>query len=375
MVAARWALREEGALMHRRFSALTARPLAAAVGGALVVAATSGTLVLAQSLAPAAAAARSAPAAAAARSAPAAAAARLAPAAAAARSAPGSRSGAGSHVAPATHAGPRYYLALGDSLSQGVQPNPAGTSLETNQGYADQLAALERHRAPSLKLVKLGCPGDTTGSMLTGHGNDQIARFFHCVRTGGSQLKAAERFLRAHHRRGQVALVTIDIGANDVDVCSKVPVAQIGSCVTSGVASISHDLPLILAGLRKAAAAGTVLAGMTLYDPVLAGYFSTDVTTRGLASASVALLKQINTGLTGIDAAAGFRTADVAGAFSTYDSTDMVPFGGGSVPTDVARVCTWTWACTPPPQGPNIHANQAGYAVIARALAKVIGRL
>src|SRR5689334_13986934 len=41
---------------------------------------------------------------------------------------------------------PRYYLALGDSLSQGVQPNVNGLSLETNQGYADQLYANVRGR-------------------------------------------------------------------------------------------------------------------------------------------------------------------------------------------------------------------------------------
>jgi hypothetical protein len=32
----------------------------------------------------------------------------------------------------------------------------------------------------------------------------------------------------------------------------------------------------------------------------------------------------------------------------------------------VARICTWTWECAAPPVGPNEHANQAGYAVIAR---------
>jgi len=32
----------------------------------------------------------------------------------------------------------------------------------------------------------------------------------------------------------------------------------------------------------------------------------------------------------------------------------------------VAAVCTWTWECAVPPRGPNEHANQAGYAVIAR---------
>jgi lysophospholipase L1-like esterase len=276
-----------------------------------------------------------------------------------------------SAAAPAT----RYYLALGDSLSQGVQPNTAGESLETAQGYANDLFAFESARIPTLTLVDLGCPGESTGSMLTGNGNATAAGFFHCDRKGGSQLKAAELFLKAHHRRGEVPLVTLDIGANDVDGCAAVPASQIGTCVSTGEASIRHDLPLILRGLKKAAPAGTAFAAMTLYDPVLGNYFSADSTQRSLATASVPLTQQVNNDLTSADAAAGFKTADVAGAFDTYDTTDMVSWESQMIPIDVARVCSWTWACTTPPSGPNIHANKNGYAVIAGAFKKVVGRL
>jgi hypothetical protein len=42
--------------------------------------------------------------------------------------------------APARHKPPvSYYLALGDSLAVGVQPDAAGASVETPSGYADQL--------------------------------------------------------------------------------------------------------------------------------------------------------------------------------------------------------------------------------------------
>ena len=88
---------------------------------------------------------------------------------------------AGSHAAapPAT-----YYLALGDSLSQGVQPDAAGTSVETGQGYADQLYAMLRPSQPTLQLVKLGCPGETTATMI--HGGI-------CHYPGGSQLAPVRR--------------------------------------------------------------------------------------------------------------------------------------------------------------------------------------
>src|SRR5215510_15650850 len=71
----------------------------------------------------------------------------------------------------------RYYLSLGDSLAAGSQP----TGLVTNQGYADQLAALLRAKNPKLRLVKLGCFDETTTTMRTG-GNT------NCSYAQGSQL-------------------------------------------------------------------------------------------------------------------------------------------------------------------------------------------
>ena len=268
----------------------------------------------------------------------------------------------------------RYYLALGDSLSQGVQPDYRGVSLETDQGYADQLLTIERRQIPSLRLVKLGCPGETTTSMLTGHGNEANSKRFHCARTGGSQLTAAERFLRAHHQPGEVVLVTIDIGANDIDGCTA-PGVNVEQCVTAGLASIERNVPRILRGVKDAVPRGTVLAGMTLYNPVLSGYFNTDPSVRALATLSVVFAKLVNDELTAANHAAGYRTADVAGVFKNSDGTVSVSYNGQLVPVNVARVCSWTWACTPPPSGPNIHANKNGYAVIANTFARVIGRL
>src|SRR5579862_5239328 len=113
-----------------------------------------------------------------------------------------------------------YYLALGDSLSQGVQPDAAGTSVETGQGYPDQLYAMLRPSQPTLRLVKLGCPGETTATMI--HGG--ICRY-----PAGSQLAAAVAFLTAH--RGHVRLVTIDIGANDPEDCGWTSLPSITHCV------------------------------------------------------------------------------------------------------------------------------------------------
>src|SRR6516225_8296018 len=116
---------------------------------------------------------------------------------------------AASHGANATTAS-SFYLSLGDSLAQGVQPNAQGFSVETNEGYPDQLFTALKLGNPALKLVKLGCPGETTATMMNGS---------ICSYPAGSQLAQAAAFLASH--RGHVQLVTIDIGANDLNPCLK----------------------------------------------------------------------------------------------------------------------------------------------------------
>ena len=268
---------------------------------------------------------------------------------------------------------PVYYVALGDSLSQGVQPATPplppgvtlGQSIATNQGYADDLYA---RYSPAfrgrLTLVKLGCPGETATSMLTGSGSP-------CAYPQGSQLAAALAFIRAH--RDEIGLITIDIGANDVDGCvAGGTISQ--SCVAAGIATVKHNLPLILCALRRAAGHRTLIAGMNLYDPFLADYL-TGPAGQAAATQSVTLDESLNQVLTAADTAFGVRTADVQGTFSTADFTDTATLpGAGTVPLNVARICEWTWMCAPSPVGPNIHANTAGYQVIAAAFARAVGR-
>jgi lysophospholipase L1-like esterase len=279
-----------------------------------------------------------------------------------------------SAASPAGHQAPAYYLALGDSLSQGVQPAtpplPSGVSLgesiETDQGYADDLAA---SYSPAfrggLTLVKLGCPGETSASMLTGTGSP-------CRYPQGSQLAAALAFLHAH--RGQTVLVTLDIGANDIDGCVSAGAIN-QACVTSGITAISRNLPRILDALRQAAGGQVRIFGMNLYDPFLADYL-TGAAGQAAATQSVAVAVAVNRVLAASDQRFGVRTADAQGAFSTTDftSTAVLP-GAGTVPLNVARICTWTWMCAPSPVGPNIHANATGYRVIAAAFQRAIGPL
>lgn len=252
---------------------------------------------------------------------------------------------------------PLYYLSLGDSLAAGVQPigDPANLN-RTDQGYADQLFAMAREWYPNLRLVKLGCPGETTGTMIDGG----ICAYDH-----GSQLDEAVNFLHAHGKF--VAFVSIDIGFNDFP-------CQTGlECLGPGAATIGQNLPTILGALRKAAGPETPIVGATIYDPFLA-YWLTGPEGQALAKLSVsAAVVPLNRMLTGIYGGAGMPVADVEGAFSTTDFTTMAALPSfGEVPLNVARLCQWTWVCAPDPFGPDNHANALGYHAMAEAFAAVL---
>jgi lysophospholipase L1-like esterase len=260
-------------------------------------------------------------------------------------------------AAPAT-----YYVALGDSLSQGVQPDTAGTSVETGQGYANQLYAMLHSGQPALRLVKLGCPGETTHTMI--HGG--ICRY-----RGGSQLAAAVAFLSAH--RGHVFLVTIDIGANDPEDCSLSNLHTIAACVGTDLPDAASNLNTILSRLRTAAGPGVRIVGMSYYLPALAEWRD-GLTGQAIAWVSERLAVVYNDMLDRAYADADVPVANVFGAFHTSDFGNRVAVPGvGTVPRNVALICQWTWECASPPRGPNQHANQAGYGVIARAFLSASG--
>lgn len=281
--------------------------------------------------------------------------------------------------------GPRspesYYLALGDSLSVGIQPNAHGTDTLTRQGYTYRLARTLRQTDPRLRLVDLGCSGETTATMINGGLCDYPPRAETDAsgrptpRPAGSQLRAATRFLRAH--RGHVALVTIDIGANDLNPCVALaagPAQQgtlrhIHQCVTSTATKAAANLARIMTALRAAGGSTVTIIGMTYYDPELAYWLAgpRGSRSRQIAQASVGLLRGYDGALRRVYAAARARVAHVFTAFDSTDFTRDAPValpGVGTVPDNVAHICELTWECT---RFHNEHANAAGYRVIARA--------
>jgi hypothetical protein len=251
------------------------------------------------------------------------------------------------------HQSPKYdyYLALGDSLASGVQSSfPSGQQVISGHGYADMIAHDLKSRNDDLRFKNLSCPGEDTTSMIVGG-----CPFPHPY---ANQLSAATSFLAAH--RHSRILVTIDIGANNVDGCVKGTGVD-PVCAQAGLQRAVTDLRTIIPALKAAAGPKTKFAAMDYYDPFLAIWF-TGPAGQAAARTSAAFSGVFNQTLGASFAAAGIPVAKVGDAFSTQNFTTMVTLRPGVVvPLNVARICEWTWMCFAPPVGPNIHANTAGY--------------
>ena len=265
-----------------------------------------------------------------------------------------------------------YYVALGDSLSVGVQPDSSGTNQETDQGYVDDIYASLLQQFPNLQLMKLGCPGETTASMINGG----VCTDYQ----SGNQLDDATNFLVEN--QSQILLVTIDIGANDlldsgcIDITDP---AQQQACFQQAFLATGQNLGIITNDLFAAADGQYPTIGMNYYNTFLAAWL-TGPQGQAIAQATAVLQATFNTQvLGGVYGLAGFPVADVATTFQSNDFTDLVPFPlpppNDMVPINVALICQNTYMCAPPPVGPNIHANQAGYQLIANTFLDIINGL
>ncbi len=250
---------------------------------------------------------------------------------------------------------PEYQLSLGDSLTAGW-----GSSAPSAD-YANLLVSHEASQVPGLTVENVSCPMESTTSLLYGGG--------WCHYQGGSQLAAAESFLRTHP--GEVRYITIDIGINDVDSCaSGSGIDQ--SCALRGIAAVARNLPQILAAL-SAAAPGVVIFGANSYDPFLAGvvapgpnddpYLTHASLGPGFATSSLAMMDWLNAALDGTYQAHGARVVDVASAFDTDDGAMTGNVDGQVVAQNVSDVCAWTHMCDA--SGWTIHLNDGGYGVVA----------
>jgi lysophospholipase L1-like esterase len=261
-----------------------------------------------------------------------------------------------------------FYVSLGDSYAAGYQRFSKTVARTTRDGFAYQVVPKARARGYDLKLVNFGCGGETSVSILKrkkkcgelGPGGVDYA--------GVTQVTAAERFLRKH--RGQVKLVTVSIGGNDVTACVKEadPVA----CVGPAMDKVKANGKVLLTRLRKAAGPKTRIVGIT-YPDVILGAWVGEQPDQDLAKLSVVAFQSLlNPALKEMYESVGGRFVDVTEATGAYtpleQTTTLAPYG--EIPAAVAEVCKLTTYCA----YRDIHPNTKGYALIAKLVAETLPR-
>jgi lysophospholipase L1-like esterase len=253
-----------------------------------------------------------------------------------------------------------WYVSLGDSAAAGFQPIG-----RWDHGYADQLYQRIQATMPELKLLKLGCAGETTDSLISGTGSP-------CDYQAGSQLNAATTFLQA--RPGHIAFITINIGVNDIlDPCLNGPTGVINPvCVQAVMPDVQANLASILEALREEAP-GVPIAGMSYWDPFL-GFWTFNQAGHVVARIDNRSMQAMNAGLVSTYQDEGAWVADVAGPeyFNIDDFTHRVSTRWGRVPVNVANACRWTWFCADTPFQGDPHPTTTGYGVIADAFQAVL---
>jgi lysophospholipase L1-like esterase len=272
----------------------------------------------------------------------------------------------------AARAKPTYYVSLGDSYAQGVQPIGLNQAdVPTTKGFNNVVFKKLRKKHPGLKFVQLGCGGATTDSMINGDKPCGEKLPYKSTSKATSQLTYAAKWVKAH--RGKVSYITVSIGGNDFAHCAGAgDFNAVLACASQGIAQMKKNLPVIARTLRKAAGKKTVIVGSTYPDVVLGAYVQSD-SGKQLASASVSVFKdQVNPTLKKAYAKQKIRFADTTTAFGSFipfsKTTTLAPYG--QIPVAVADICKFGWYCTARPGGPDIHLRTSGYAKFAAVVLK-----
>jgi len=244
---------------------------------------------------------------------------------------------------PAQALSPHYYMALGDSLSFGYQPN-----LDFSSGFADDIYN-DLHKANVTDVVNYACAGETTDTMI--HGGC-IGRFAHHGSYTGPQLHAAIDFLTAARNQGRVSPITLEIGSNDVLPDWDQTTCTAGPNVDADLARMDDNLtkvilPQLLAALQSKTNAGNGdLHLLNYYNPYAKE-----------CPASAPFVNELNSHLQADAAQFKIPVVDVYTAF-----------GGDSA--TASAICAYTWMCT---SFHDVHPTNAGYQVIAHAVEIALG--
>jgi lysophospholipase L1-like esterase len=259
---------------------------------------------------------------------------------------------------------PSYYVSLGDSYAAGFQPVPQPDGATTRHGFAYQLVGLANKRGYKLKLVNFGCAGETTETILKrtkkcrglGPGGVKYA--------GKTQVAAATKFIKKH--RGQIGLITVSIGGNDLTFCAKQPDPV--ACVGPALEKVKANGKVLMKRLRKAAGKKTRIVGITYPDVLLGAWVNGN---QDLAKLSVVAFQSLlNPALKALYESYGAKFVDVTtatGAYTPLEQTqNLAPYG--DIPVAVAEACELTYYC----QYEDIHPKTSGYTLIAQLIAATL---
>ncbi|HEY1388596.1 MAG TPA: SGNH/GDSL hydrolase family protein [Ktedonobacterales bacterium] len=252
-----------------------------------------------------------------------------------------------SRTNPAEALGPHYYMALGDSLSFGYQPN-----LDFSSGFADDIFN-DLHFVDVTGVVNYACAGETTDTFI--HGGC-VGRFAHHGSYTGAQLTAAVDFLTKEANRGHVSPITLEIGSNDV-----IPDWDPSTCSASPNAA--NDLAHMDANLTKVILPQLVDALQSRTnanngDLHLLNYYNPYAKE---CPDSAPFVQTLNDHLAADAAQFKIPVVDVYGAFDQFNNRAGM----------ANNICTLTWICDA--RFHDIHPTNTGYVVIAKAVELALG--
>jgi lysophospholipase L1-like esterase len=269
------------------------------------------------------------------------------------------------------------YLALGDSLTYGYHQAQFASELKSKrfvepttfeEGYVNDFGAMLKLANPKLQIINLGCPGETTETLIKGSGAAGYCAggptgtpfpypFLHHPYTTGSQLSEALKILAENH---DVSPISLDIGSNDVlqFLAATCGFPKTYTCSESQVAGefgkIAGNVFSILSQLRAAAPNAQIVV-IGNYNP-----YPTILPPPGGDKTLAAL----NGALAGV-------TAKVPGASFTSVEPAFNPslITGGPETQDIPAICAFTAMCpggTFNPASPeaDIHPTKLGYRVM-----------
>jgi lysophospholipase L1-like esterase len=248
---------------------------------------------------------------------------------------------------------PHYYMALGNSLSFGYQPN-----LDFSSGFTDDILndlrkgeLSPKGQQISIAGINFACAGETTATMING---GCVGQFAHHGSYTGAQLQAALAFLKDARHQGRVSPITLEIGANDVDGDFNPTTCTANSSANADLAQMDANLTdIILPDLTKAL---TTATGAQVGDLHMLNYYNPYAK---ICPDSAVFAHELNDHLQ--TDAAKFRIPIV----DVYTA-----FGGDS--GMASHICDYTWVCDPRFQE-NIHPTTDGYRVIANAVEAALG--